>query len=140
MDNVAMIVKIDVFTVWVSGIAGIPQQMSNKEKWGSYDFPFITYDIHQRRRPPSSEGRNMKQIYPVFMKRLAIALALATLMIGSLLFARGEGMLIGANALARGAGVCLERGSRRRMCLTAQATMLWGHGSPDNGSFSYAAP
>ncbi|EEX68865.1 hypothetical protein MITSMUL_04394 [Mitsuokella multacida DSM 20544] len=25
----AMIVKIDVFTVWVSGIAGIPWQMSN---------------------------------------------------------------------------------------------------------------
>lgn len=62
---------------------------------GSYDFPFITMIFIKdgaRRR----QRRNMKQILSVFMKRLAIALALATLMIGSLLFARGEGMLIGA--------------------------------------------
>ena len=38
----------------------------------------------------------MKQILSVFMKRLAIALGLAALMIGSLLLARGEGQLIGA--------------------------------------------
>ena len=38
----------------------------------------------------------MKQILSVFMKRLAIALVAMALMIGSLLFVRGEGMLIGA--------------------------------------------
>ena len=62
---------------------------------GSYDFPLITMIFIKdgaRRR----QRRNMKQILSVFMKRLAIALALATLMIGSLLFVRGEGMLIGA--------------------------------------------
>ena len=37
----------------------------------------------------------MKQILSVFMKRLAIALVAMALMIGSLLFVRGEGMLMG---------------------------------------------
>ena len=52
---------------------------------GSYDFPLITMIFIKdgaRRR----QRRNMKQILSVFMKRLAIALALATLMIGSLLY------------------------------------------------------
>ena len=75
----------------------------------------------------------MKQILSVFMKRLAIALGLAALMIGSLLLARGEGQLIGALFLGYFAALVFVWNMAWRLWRIAEAPtggaakqMLWG--------------
>ena len=74
----------------------------------------------------------MKQILSVFMKRLAIALGLAALMIGSLLLARGEGQLIGALFLGYFAALVFVWNMAWRLWHlaaapgTARRQMLWG--------------
>ena len=74
----------------------------------------------------------MKQILSVFMKRLAIALGLAALMIGSLLLARGEGQFIGALLLGYFAALVFVWNMAWRLWHlaaapgTARRQMLWG--------------